>query len=202
MRILVGEDEPAIAYVYDVALEHRGHEVTVTTDGLECAEMYDKALSQFYVGPSRDQQLSQKIPFDVVILDYRMPKKDGIEVAKHIISCNPHQRIIIASAYANDTLQDSIRRLPGTVEILTKPFRIGALVDIIENRAVYAELQKLQVKVEILKEHNLTHGELVDLLKGLKKLIKKHSHLSARVGRADELLSPPNNSIHNKKSLD
>src|SRR5690606_35609353 len=114
--------------------------------GLECTEVYDKALSQAYIDPSKDQRSSQQIPFDVVILDYRMPKKDGIEVAKHIISCNPHQRIIIASAYANETVQDSIKQLPGVVEVLRKPFRVDALVDIIEDRAVYEELQKMQVK--------------------------------------------------------
>lgn len=169
----MGEDESAIADVYDLALEHRGHDVTVTLDGLECTEVYDKALSQAYIDPSKDQRSSQQIPFDVVILDYRMPKKDGIEVAKHIISCNPHQRIIIASAYANETVQDSIKQLPGVVEVLRKPFRVDALVDIIEDRAVYEELQKMQVKVEVLKEHNLTHEELVDLMNGLKKLMKE-----------------------------
>ena len=38
-------------------------------------------------------------PFDAVILDYRMPRKDGLEVAKEILELNPRQRIIFASAY-------------------------------------------------------------------------------------------------------
>nr|MDQ3852017.1 hypothetical protein [Thermoproteota archaeon] len=28
-------------------------------------------------------------PFDAVVLDYRMPKKDGLEVAKEILALNP-----------------------------------------------------------------------------------------------------------------
>ncbi|MDQ3967915.1 MAG: hypothetical protein M3275_05910 [Thermoproteota archaeon] len=35
----------------------------------------------------------------VVILDYKMPKKDGLRVAKEILDMNPEQRIIFASAY-------------------------------------------------------------------------------------------------------
>jgi CheY-like chemotaxis protein len=38
-------------------------------------------------------------PFDVVVLDYKMPSKDGMEVAKEILQINPYQRIIFASAY-------------------------------------------------------------------------------------------------------
>jgi CheY-like chemotaxis protein len=41
--------------------------------------------------------LDYKMP-DVVVLDYKMPGKDGMEVAKEILTINPDQRIIFASA--------------------------------------------------------------------------------------------------------
>lgn len=200
MKILVAEDEQGIAEVYRLALEDRGHDVTVTMGGLECIEVFDRALSQLSIDPSKDQRSSQQqIPFDVVILDYMMPKKDGMEVAKHIISRNPHQRIIFASAYVKETLQDSIKQLSRVVELLQKPFEMDVLVDIVEDRAVYEELQKMQVRVKMLKEHNITHDELVDLLAGLKRILKKNNPLPQCLNEADNS-SSSNKSIEKNSS--
>ena len=40
--------------------------------------------------------------FDAVILDHKMPRLNGIEVAKEIIKINPRQRIIISSAHSRE----------------------------------------------------------------------------------------------------
>ena len=45
-----------------------------------------------------------------------------MEVAKEILAVNPHQRIIFASAYVKETLEDSIKQLNQPVELLQKPF--------------------------------------------------------------------------------
>jgi CheY-like chemotaxis protein len=47
--------------------------------------------------PDNTSLFSSSSPFDVVVLDYRMPKKDGTEVAKEILDLNPNQRIIFES---------------------------------------------------------------------------------------------------------
>jgi EAL domain-containing protein (putative c-di-GMP-specific phosphodiesterase class I)/CheY-like chemotaxis protein len=41
-------------------------------------------------------------PFDIVITDVKMPKMDGIELSKELLTQNPQQHIIIITAY-NDT---------------------------------------------------------------------------------------------------
>lgn len=56
-------------------------------------------------------------PFDVVVLDYKMPDKNGMEVAKEILRINPHQRIMFASAYVIETLKDSVKELSRVVEL-------------------------------------------------------------------------------------
>lgn len=43
-------------------------------------------------------------PFDLVVLDYKMPKINGMEVAKEIFGISWRQRIVLASAYPQDTL--------------------------------------------------------------------------------------------------
>jgi len=62
-----------------------------------------------------------------------MPKRDGIEVAKEILSLNPKQRIIFASAYVKGTLVDSMKQLQQVVELIHKPFTLDVLVNVIEN---------------------------------------------------------------------
>jgi DNA-binding NtrC family response regulator len=113
-----------------------------------------------------------KPPFDAVVLDYRMPKKDGMEVAKEILSIEPKQRILFASAYVLETLVDSVKNLEQIVELIQKPFELDPFVDLIEDKGIYAELEKLNVKVKEVKDLNPTHQQIRDLLEGLKKLQK------------------------------
>ena len=42
------------------------------------------------------------------------------------------KKIIFASAYVKDTLQDAVKELKQAVELMQKPFKVQALVDTIE----------------------------------------------------------------------
>ena len=46
----------------------------------------------------------------------------GLEVAKEIISINPHQRIIIASSYNKDIFDEAAETFCLPLEILQNPF--------------------------------------------------------------------------------
>lgn len=174
MKILVAEDEPTISRQYKLALQEKGHHVIVTGDGEECLRVYKNATEDDAVstkGASNAEGLSKdRTPFDVVILDYRMPKKDGLQTAKEILQLQPGQRIIFASAYVVDTLREAAKELHQIVELLQKPFGLDYLVEIVEDTEVYMQLEKLNVRVKELKNHNLTLSQLVDLLSGVKKL--------------------------------
>jgi len=65
-----------------------------------------------------------------------------------------------------------VRRLGQVVELLQKPFEVDALGDLVEDKWVYQELEKINVKVKELKGINATHRQLVDLLSGLNLLQK------------------------------
>lgn len=125
MKILVAEDEPVIAKSYKLILEDRGHEVSLTFNGEECIESYKSELSSGIH--------SDCAPFDLVILDYMMPRKDGVEVAGEMLSLCPSQRIIVASAFSEDNLVQSLEALKGKIEVLQKPFGLAALVNLIES---------------------------------------------------------------------
>lgn len=170
MKVLIAEDERDIALSYKMALELRNHLVSISYDGIDCIRQYrneyqstrDRARSD------RDQRIKNvnkhgklqssievdpesegaiPLPFDVVVLDYKMPSKDGMEVAKEILQINPHQRIIFASAYVIETLKDSVKELNKVVELLQKPFTMEAFVSTVEDNEAYEGLKLLMVSI-------------------------------------------------------
>lgn len=163
MKILIAEDESDISHMYRVALESRNHDVEITDDGVKCVQVYREELSKRQASsyknmePNsnlRDSRPTAATPFDVVVLDYKMPRKDGMEVAKEILTLNPDQRIIFASAYVKETLENSVKELKRVVELLQKPFEIQAFIDTIEDKQVYEELKKIMINIRTIDDCN------------------------------------------------
>lgn len=160
MKVLIADDEPDLLSQYRTILEDKGHSVVTTLDGESCVMEYSKELA------------NSDNPFDAVVLDYSMPKLNGLQTAKEILGLNPQQRVIFASAYVQETLVDSIKNLKQIVELLQKPFSLQALVDTIEDKNIYDELAKLNVNVQNLMDLNPTHAQIRDYLEALRKIQK------------------------------
>ena len=165
-KILVAEDEYDILASYKEALELANHLVTTAQDGEECFKIYLKEFKK----ANAKKDPTQASPFDVVVLDYNMPKKNGLEAAKEILALDPHQRIIFASGYIEGTIADSIKKLGKIVEVIKKPFALSSLIDLIEDKELYAELEKLNVSVRNLKGIDPTHEQVKSYLEILKML--------------------------------
>ena len=160
------EDDPEIASLYSQVLNNRGHEVTITRLGEDCLQIYADRLQELY---TKKPDLPEGQQFNVVILDYRMPDRNGLEVAKEILTINPHQRIILASAYLEHALVDSIKELSVPIEVLEKPISNKRLVDIIEDTETYDELKKLHLDIEPFEMACLSHELLKKILDILRK---------------------------------
>ncbi|MGI0025024.1 MAG: response regulator, partial [Nitrososphaera sp.] len=102
--------------------------------------------------------------------DYRMPKMDGLDAAKLILEHCPSQRLMFASAYTAQTLIEAVKSLHKVVELLQKPFDLEYFVDAVEDKVLYEQLERLNVRVRALKDHSVTHSQLLDLLAGVQKL--------------------------------
>jgi CheY-like chemotaxis protein len=201
MKILIAEDESEIWRPYKVALEARGHKVVISEDGEKCMRKYHAELLKQQkmqtkspltatVSPLRkeataaitskqhkkssDMHISSPLlpPFDAVVLDYRMPKKDGLEAAKEILEISPKQRIIFASAYVKETLEDSVKQLKQVVELMQKPFEADALVDTIEDKEAFEGLKTLIVNIKEFNLDNPTKEQISSLFEGLRKIQK------------------------------
>ena len=107
-RVLIIEDENAIAELEKDYLELSGFEVEVANDGKEGME---KALSENY---------------DLIILDLMLPTVDGFEICKQVRE-KKNTPIIMVSAKKDDI--DKIRGLGlGADDYMTKPFSPSELV--------------------------------------------------------------------------
>jgi len=83
---------------------------------------------------------------DVIIMDIRMPKMNGITALKEIKSLYPDIEIIIMTAYADiQTVQKSIRH--GAFDYLIKPFNVHDVHAVVERA-----LQKREMRLGLLTE--------------------------------------------------
>jgi len=82
VKILIVDDEENIRFLYEQELLDEGYEIILARDGVECLDM-----------------VTRHAP-DLIILDIRMPRMDGLEAIGKIIEINKHIPIIINSAYS------------------------------------------------------------------------------------------------------
>ncbi len=104
MRILVVEDERKVAAFVRQGLVEEGHAVEVAADGAA-------ALEAVADGP----------PFDLVVLDVMLPKRDGLEVLKSLRALRIETPVLLLTA--RDGVADKVAGLDaGADDYLAKPF--------------------------------------------------------------------------------
>jgi two-component system alkaline phosphatase synthesis response regulator PhoP len=102
-RILVVEDEPGIALGLEDDLKLEGYEVEVARDG-ETAT-----------------RLAREQPFDLILLDVMLPRKDGFEVCRELRRAGLRTPILILTAKTQEAEKVLGLEL-GADDYVTKPF--------------------------------------------------------------------------------
>jgi len=102
-RILVVEDEPAIAFGLQLDLKSEGYDVVIESDG-------ESAL-----------QRARKEAFDLILLDVMLPRKDGFEVCRELRRGGSKTPVIMLTAKAQEA--EKVLGLEiGADDYVTKPF--------------------------------------------------------------------------------
>jgi DNA-binding response OmpR family regulator len=108
MRILVIEDEPAIADFLARGLDAEGYAVTCAGDGVE------------------GERLAVAEDVDMVILDLVLPGRPGLEVLRGVRAAKPHLPVLVLSARGE--VEDRVAGLDlGANDYMVKPFSFEEL---------------------------------------------------------------------------
>ena len=115
VRILLAEDTVTNQRVISAMLAKYGFRIEVAGNGLEALEAVKSR------------------PFDLVLMDVRMPEMDGIEATRRIRAMDIKQPMI--AAMTADVIQETVDLCfeAGMDEFLTKPIRVQEILDVISS---------------------------------------------------------------------
>ncbi len=132
MRILLVEDDDRIAKPLAEDLRHQNHAVDVVSDGLA------------------GWDYAQAAPYDLILLDWMLPKLDGITLCQRLRQSGSSALILMLTA--RDSTGDKVVGLDaGADDYLVKPFELEELA---------ARIRALSRRSLEVKSATLTYGDL------------------------------------------
>jgi len=138
-RILVVEDEEALASGIRDALNHAGYEADVARDGNDAVEKLNDN------------------PFDLVVLDIMLPGKSGLEVLRELREARKDVRVVMLTALSDEA--DVVRGFElGADDYVPKPFSPRELV-----ARVHAQFRRRDMDSAPPPQLDLPGGIQVDL---------------------------------------
>lgn len=116
MKILIVEDEEALAKGLQFNFEHEGYEVETAGDGHRALDLFDAADP----------------PFDLILMDLMLPGMSGYETTREIRERDDQVSILVLSAR---TLSEDRAMAfdAGTDQYLSKPFALPELLSRVRN---------------------------------------------------------------------
>src|SRR5207249_1580515 len=109
MRILLVEDDRRLSHALKLSLVEEGYAVDAAFDGEE------------------GEAFTDTVPYDAIILDVMLPRKDGVAVCRTLRLRKVNTPILMLTA--RDTVEDRVRGLDsGADDYLVKPFALDELL--------------------------------------------------------------------------
>jgi len=113
-KILIVDDEPSIRRTLKDILQFEKYKVDEASDGLECLVKL------------------KKDKYDVVVMDIKMPKMDGMDALERVQLLAPETPVIMISGHANiDTAVDAVKK--GAFDFISKPPDLNRMLITIRN---------------------------------------------------------------------
>ena len=112
-RILIADDEPNMRLTLAAILRAEGYHVDTAENGI------------------RAVQQCQQTPYDVILMDIRMPGLDGVAAFRELRTYQHTTRMIFMSAYGLDDLKQMALE-EGAIAFLDKPLDIDKVIRLIQ----------------------------------------------------------------------
>ena len=113
MRVLVIEDDPTVGQFVKRGLEEQRWSVDLVADGEE------------------GESLAQSQPFDLIVLDLRLPRRSGLDVLRNLRAHGFERPVLVLTAQdAVDAKVETLRA--GADDYVTKPFAFEELLARVE----------------------------------------------------------------------
>ncbi len=109
--VLIVDDEQLLVRTLSSVLEEAGYRIAVAGS----AEQADK-------------HAFGKTPFDLIVLDIRLPKESGIELVKRLRDKAVRSKVILMTAYETPEVKSEAKRLK-VDRYLRKPFDLTAMMN-------------------------------------------------------------------------
>jgi two-component system chemotaxis response regulator CheY len=115
-RILLCDDAPTVLKLMEIILVEEGYEIRKSFHAEDAVK-----------------NLLEKGPFDLGIFDVNMPGKNGVELAKEILSMpeGKSMKIMIVSTESSDYLKEEGKKI-GIKAWLTKPYNDEDLIEVVK----------------------------------------------------------------------
>jgi DNA-binding NtrC family response regulator len=114
IKVLVVDDEKIVRDFLSRLLSLKGIRVKAVEDGFQAIEK------------------AKKEKFDMVLLDVRMPKMDGVETLKKLKKLNPGTKYVMMTGYSVDVLLAQAKK-EGASASFKKPFDINQVTSLLED---------------------------------------------------------------------
>ena len=115
-RVLVVDDSPTILKVVSAILARHGYEPAIARDGIAGIEL-----------------VKQEPKFDLILLDFVMPRMNGYQFCRELRSHPAHRSLpVVLMSAKGDKIRGQFVQQTGAVDAITKPFDARALVAVIE----------------------------------------------------------------------
>lgn len=159
-RILIADDEPQIVKVCVQMLSDSGYRVRGVTSGQEAVECLEAE------------------PFDLLVIDIRMPEVDGLTVLRWAMSLDPNLTCVVITGYA--TMDRVIGAMnSGARGFLLKPFGMeefqGTIEAALAQRRKEQEWQRMraQLPILIISQTLMAEGDVEDLSSRLLEVVAR-----------------------------